>query len=131
LFSEKLFALFQEFDPGAIEHRPARVVTRDGDISFHAVLPLRVIEAVDVDASRTTIERVELIPGEFYQTEISFPDGPVFRSDIPSDVHALKDRHYDVFWHWSIELIREAQRRRIRGLYARYLSTAMKAPIFL
>lgn len=126
VFSDRLISLFNEFDPASINSRPARVITRDGEIAYHAVQPARVIQAIDVEASRTSIQRVELIPGKFYQTQISFPDGPVFRQDIPADVHALKDWHFAYSWYWSIELLKEAKKRGIRGLYAEQLSTARR-----
>ena len=110
--SQRLVDLIREYDSDAIVHRPAKVSAFDKEVQFYAVMPARVIEAVDVDFTEVTVSKKVMRSGK-----ASFESSVTFRSDIADNVHAFKDPDL-YFWHWSRSLLLAAKAAGIRGIYA-------------
>jgi hypothetical protein len=118
--SDALFRLIDEVDPGSLDHVAFFVRARDGDLPFHAVMPRRVIDAIDL--SRTTV----LVADENYHGHwsrtVSFPDGIIFDERLLHGIESVSDLQQPG-WYWSKELIELAKERDIRGLYARSVAS--------
>ncbi len=75
--SDDLFRLIDEIDPDSLEHAEFRVRAQEADLPFHAVMPRRIVEAIDT--RRTTVAiKDEDYAGWFFRT-VRFPEGTSFR----------------------------------------------------
>jgi len=111
--SDKLFRLIEQIDPGSLEHIEFQLYAEDGLLPFHAVMPSRVLEAVDT--SRTTVRIQDETIGRRSFRKVRFPEGIVFDDDVLQGVTSFSD--LDVpGWYWSKDLIAEAKSHGIRGL---------------
>ena len=113
--SDKLFKLIESLDPGSLEHLEFKVRAKDGEMPFHAVMPIRVLEAIDPRRTTVRIEDEDL--AGWYLRHTRFPEGIVFDNDVLRDVTTFSDMDAPG-WYWSKELIEEAKSIGIRGLYA-------------
>lgn len=118
--SPRLVELIDSIDAGAIVHRPARVIAEDREIDFFAVMPARVIEAVDPQGTEVTINGTVFPSGKSF-AKASFESDINFRSDIPPEVHAFRDPDL-YFWHWSGSLLEMAKKQGMRGIYANQMT---------
>jgi hypothetical protein len=113
--SDKLFQLIEEMDPGSLEHIEFGLRAKDGTLPFHAVMPLRNLEAID--PRRTTVLIKDRRLGDIYWREVEFPDGVVFNNETLRGVSSFSD--VDISgWFWSKDLLARAKSQGIRGLYA-------------
>lgn len=112
--SDKLFRLIEEMDPGSLEHLGFELRANDGVLPFHAVMPSRVLEAIDT--CRTTV-RIEFNNAGRHSPKVRFPLGIVFNNDLLQGVASFTDLDAHG-WYWSKDLIAEAKSQGIRGLYA-------------
>ena len=76
--SDPLFRLIEGVDPGALEEIPVPIQARDGEVPFHAVMPNRVVEAVDI---RRTAVLVKDEGGDEYCRRVRFPEGVLFDNE--------------------------------------------------
>jgi hypothetical protein len=51
--SDDLFRLIEDVDPGSLEHVGFKVRAKDAELPFHAIMPSRIVEAIDT--RRTTV----------------------------------------------------------------------------
>lgn len=102
LISEPLMQVFDAVDPGAVRRRPVTLECKDGAARFWAAAPARELAAIDT--RRTTVKIAW--GGVMHHTK--FPDGHVFRDDIPADVHLFWDLDYGSAWFWSRDLLQAA-----------------------
>jgi hypothetical protein len=109
--SDKLFRLIEGMDPGSLEHMEFQLQAKDGTLPFHAVMPLRVLEAID---TRRTAVRIE---AEGHGRWVRFPAGIVFDNDVLQGVATFTDLDKPD-WYWSKDLIVEAKSQGIRGITA-------------
>lgn len=113
--SDALFRLIDGIDPNSLEHVEFAVQARDSVMHFHAVMPSRILEAVDPRRTRIVIHD-EDYGGTWFRT-VRFPDGIIFDNEALRGVASFTDIDAGG-WHWSKELIELAKARGIRGLYA-------------
>ena len=111
--SGKLFRLIAEMDPGSLEHLGFELRAKDGVLPFHAVMPSRVLEAIDTRRTTVRIEDEKL--GSRYFRKVRFPEGIVFDNDVLQGVSSFTDLDAHG-WYWSKDLIAEAKSRGIRGV---------------
>jgi hypothetical protein len=112
--SNRLVALIEELDPGALEYLPMTIKTKDGIVDYNVAMPVRNLQAVD--PNRTNILVKDQNHGEQWFRYIEFPDGVVFRDEVVAGIHSFTD--IDVHdWFWSRELIEAAKAMGVRGLY--------------
>jgi hypothetical protein len=113
--SDKLFRLIEEKDPDSLEHLGFELRAKDGALPFHAVMPRRLLEAID---TRRTTVRIEYDNrGGQYFRKVRFPEGVVFDNDVLQGVSSFTDLDAHG-WYWSKDLIAEAKSQGIRGLVA-------------
>ena len=124
--SDKLFRLIEEMDPGSLEHIEFEFRAKDGVLPFHAVMPSRVLEAIDT--SRTTV-RIEFdnLGGRYFR-QVGFPEGIVFDNDVLQGVSLFTDLDAHG-WYWSKDLIAEAKSQGIRGLVAHSPASAVRREV--
>jgi hypothetical protein len=113
--SEKLFRLIDEMDPGSLEHIRFEVHSQDGALPFYAVMPCRVLIAIDTGRTTVRIEDENL--AGWYSRRVHFPEGIVFDNAALLGMASFSDLDAPG-WYWSMDLISEARTRGIRGLYA-------------
>ena len=113
--SDKLFRLIEGMDPGSLEHIGFELRAKDGVLPFHAVMPSRVLEAIDT--RRTTVRIEDEILGGRYFRKVRFPEGIVFDNDVLQGVSSFSDLDSHG-WYWSKDLIAEAKSQGIRGISA-------------
>lgn len=119
--SDPLFQLIDGIDPGAVEHVPFLLRARDAEVPFHAVMPIRVVEAVDT--RRTAVLIMDEGGDGIYFRRVLFPDGIVFDNEALQAAASFSD--FDApGWYWSKELIELAKARGIRGLYAQSVASS-------
>lgn len=124
--SDKLFRLIEGMDPGSLEHLGFELRAKDGVLPFHAVMPRRVLEAID---TRRTTVRIEDKPlGGGYFREVRFPEGIVFDNDVLQGVSSFSDLDARD-WYWSKDLIAEAKSQGIRGLVAHSPASAIRREV--
>jgi hypothetical protein len=112
---DKLFRMVEEMDPGSLEHIEFELRAKDGVLPFHAVMPSRLLEAID---TRRTTVRIEDKPfGDGYLRKVLFPGGIVFDDDVLQGVSSFSDLD-SLGWYWSKDLIAEAKSQGIRGVTA-------------
>lgn len=113
--SDKLFRLIERIDPGSLEHIEFQLYAEDGLLPFHAVMPSRVLEAIDT--SRTTVRIQDEKIGRRSFRKVRFPEGIVFDDGVLQGATSFSD--LDVpGWYWSKDLIAEARSHGVRGLIA-------------
>lgn len=112
--SDKLFRMIEGMDPGSLEHIGFELRAKDGLLPFRAVMPSRVLEAIDT--RRTTV----LIKDE----GVRFPEGIVFDNGVLQGVSSFADSDA-LGWYWSKDLIAEAKSQGIRGISAASPASAM------
>lgn len=124
--SDKLFRLIEDMDPGSLEHIPFELRASDGALPFHAVMPSRILEAIDT--SRTTV-RIDFqdLGGEYFR-KVRFPQGIVFDNDALQGVATFTDLDAHG-WYWSKDLIAEAKSRGIRGIAAHSPASAARREV--
>lgn len=116
LISDALFRLIEEIDPGSLEHVRFELHAKDRTLPFHAVMPSRVLEAVD--ARRTVIAIEDKRRATTYWRTVSFPQGIVFNNEALQGVASFAD--IDAHgWYWSRDLLGMAKAQGIRGLLVR------------
>ena len=113
--SDKLFRLIEGMDPGSLEHIEFELRAKDGVLPFHAVMPSRVLEAIDTRRTTVRIEDEKL--GGRYFRKVRFPEGIVFDNDVLQGVSSFSDLD-SLGWYWSKDLIAEAKSQGIRGISA-------------
>jgi hypothetical protein len=113
--SDKLFRLIEEMDPGSLEHIEFELRAKDGVLPFHAVMPRRVLEAIDT--RRTTVRIKDEDLGGRYVRMVRFLEGIVFDNDVLQGVSSFSDLDTHG-WYWSKDLIAEAKSQGIRGISA-------------
>lgn len=120
LISDKLFRLIEAEDPGSLDHLAFDLVAKDGTLPFHAVMPSRLLEAVD--PRRTTVHIKDEKLADTFSRRVAFPDGVIFDNERLASVASFSD--LDVpGWFWSVDLIGAAQAHGIRGLYTRSVAS--------
>jgi hypothetical protein len=119
--SDRLFRLIEETDPGSLEHIGFELRAKDGAVPFQAVMPLRIVEAIDTQRTTAVVEDQDLA-GWWFRT-VRFPDGIVFDNDALAGVHSFSDLDAPG-WYWSKDLIELAEQHGIRGLFAKSVATA-------
>jgi hypothetical protein len=118
--SDPLFRLIEGIDPGSLEHVEFLVRARDSQVPFHAVLPDRVVEAIDT--GRTTVLIKDEGRNGIYFRRVRFPDGIRFDNAALQGASSFSDLDANG-WYWSKELIELAKRHGIRGLYAQSVAS--------
>jgi hypothetical protein len=113
LISDRLFRLIEDEDPGSLDHIEVQVRTADGTVPFHAVLPLRLVEAVDPRRTSVLISYEDL--GGWMVRRVTFPKGIVFNNDLLLGASSFADLDTHG-WYWSKELIARAKESGIRGI---------------
>lgn len=111
--SGKLLDLMLRYDADAIDFRKEEVSTKDGVVDFFIVVPKRVIDGVDLD--RTTVQVYDDNLAGTFVRRVKFPNGMVFSSAIPSEVHAFWDWH-SKNWLWSREFFGACDQAGVRGV---------------
>lgn len=124
--SDKLFRLIDEMDPGSLDHLGFELRAKDGVLPFHAVMPSRVLEAID---TRRTTVRIEFdnLAGRYFR-KVNFPEGIVFDNDVLHGVASFTDLDAHG-WYWSKGLIAEAKSQGIRGVAAHSPASAMRRQV--
>jgi hypothetical protein len=124
--SDRLFRLIEGMDPGSLEHIEFELRAKDGALPFHAVMPSRVLEAID---TRRTTVRIEFdnLGGRYFRN-VNFPEGIVFDNDVLQGVSSFSDLDARG-WYWSKDLIAEAKSQGIRGLYATSPASAIRREV--
>lgn len=118
--SDALFRLIEETDPGSLEQIAFELRAKDGTLPFHAVMPSRVLEAVDPRRTAFAIEDQRL--STTYWRSVSFPKGIVFNNEALQGVASFVD--IDAHgWYWSSDLLDLAKSHGIRGLFARSVAS--------
>ena len=119
--SDPLFRLIEGIDPGALEDVPFPIQARDGEVPFHAVMPNRVVEAVDI---RRTAVLIKDEGGDgIYFRRVRFPEGILFDNEALQGAASFSDLDAPG-WYWSKDLIEAAEAQGIRGLYAESVVTS-------
>lgn len=113
--SDKLFRMIEGMDPGSLEHIGFELRAKDGVLPFHAVMPGRVLEAIDTRRTTVRIEDKKL--ASQYVRRVRFPGGIVFDNDVLQGVASFSDLDA-LGWYWSKDLIAEAKSQGIRGISA-------------
>jgi hypothetical protein len=121
IISDALFRLIDAADPDSLEHVEFRLRASDSELPFHAVMPRRVVEAVDT--RRTTVLIKDEGRDGIYVRRIRFPEGIVFDNEALRGAASFSDMDAPG-WYWSKDLIELAQARGIRGLYAESVASA-------
>lgn len=111
--SGKLLDLILKYDADAIDYRKEEVASTDGFTEFFIVVPRRVIDGVDLD--KTTVQVYDDNLAGTFVRRVKFPDGMVFSSAVPSEVHAFWDWH-SRNWLWSRELFGICAQAGVRGI---------------
>lgn len=111
--SDRLVALIETMDGGALDRVPVSIVCNDADLRFHLVMTARVIEAVDPSRTAVLIKDDRL--GDMWFRRIRFPEGVVFQDAELATIHAFADLDARG-WYWSRELIDAAKAKGIKGL---------------
>ena len=111
--SDKLFRLIEGIDPGSLEHLGFELRAKDGVLPFHAVMPSRVLEAIDT--RRTTVRIRDEDLGGRYVRRVRFLEGIVFDNDLLQGVSSFSDLD-SLGWYWSKDLIAEAKSQGVRGI---------------
>jgi hypothetical protein len=118
--SDKLFRLIDDVDPGSLEHLSFGLRAKDEVLPFHAVMPRRVLEAIDQRRTAVLIQDERL--GSRFSRKVRFPDGILFDNASLEGVASFSDLD-SPGWYWSKDLIAQAQLNGIRGLYAESVAT--------
>lgn len=121
--SRSLIDLFEELDPGSLEVVETMIEARDGVVEYFAVLPSRVIEAIDVRRTEIVIRDLNLA-GEFIP-ELTCPEGVVFDEAALADIQNFCDLDIGG-WYWSATMLLAAEKRGVKGLYAKNISARKK-----
>ena len=124
--SERLFQLIEAMDPGSLEHMGFELRAKDSALPFHAVMPRRILEAID--PLRTTVLVQDELLGSWFWRTVRFPQGITFNNEALKDVASFSDRDAPG-WYWSKDLIAEAKAQRIRGLYADSVASAKEREV--
>ncbi|WP_146151128.1 imm11 family protein [Allosphingosinicella deserti] len=109
--SDALFRQIEQVDPASLEHVEFYVQAKDAKLPFHAVMPRRVIEAVDPRRTRVVIKDTS-----YGFRVVKFPDGVVFKSNNLQGVASFSDIDAGG-WYWSKDLVDIVQSRGVRGCY--------------
>lgn len=120
--SDKLFRLIEEMDPGSLEHLGFELRAKDGVLPFHAVMPSRVLEAIDTRRTTVRIEDKDRF------RKVRFPEGIVFDNDVLQGVSSFTDLDAHG-WYWSKDLIAEARSQGIRGVVAHSPASAIRREV--
>jgi hypothetical protein len=119
--SDRLFRLIEAMDSGSLEHIEFELRAKDAALPFHAVMPLRTLEAVDPRRTTVVIEDKPL--GDRFWRNVKFPEGIIFDADVLQGVSSFSD--IDVpGWYWSKDLIEEVKGQGARGIYSRSVASA-------
>jgi hypothetical protein len=113
--SDKLFSLIERMDPGSLENIGFELHAKDGLLPFHAVMPNRILEAVDTGRTTVRIEDEDL--ASWYLRHVRFPEGIIFDNELLVGAASFSDLDAHG-WYWSRELLVEAKSLGILGLYA-------------
>lgn len=124
--SDKLFRLIEAMDPGSLDHIEFELRAGDGRFLFHAVMPSRVLEAIDT--SRTTVRIEDRNLGGSYFREVGFPEGIIFDNDSLQGVASFSDLDAHG-WYWSKHLIAKAKSQGIRGVVAHSPASAVRLEV--
>jgi hypothetical protein len=119
--SDRLFRLIEGFDPGSLEHIEFELRAEDGTLPFHAVMPVRVLEAIDT--RRTAVAVTDKDLAGWHYRQVTFPEGLIFDNDALRDVSSFSDVDAPG-WYWSKDLLEEAKANGIQGLYANSVASA-------
>jgi len=110
--SNRLMDVMEKLDPGSVECRPVVVQAADGAVDYNLVLPLRQLDAVDLE--RTDV----LISGEWWNSSWlkreRFPHNVVFKKAELEGIHNFNDITIRN-WFWSRELIDAAKAAGVKG----------------
>ena len=120
IVSDRLVQLIETIDPGSVYQVPLAVPTKDGEVQFYAVLPRRVIDALD--PRRTTVQVSDTMYGTAFSRSVNFPEGIVLDNDCLKGIASFADTQ-TLGWYWSRQLIDLAKAEGIRGLYAKSVAT--------
>lgn len=124
--SDKLFRLIDSMDSGSLEHIEFELRSKDGALPFRAVMPRRVLEAVD--PRRTTVVVQDEPLGSRFWRSVTFPEGITFDNEALQGVTSFSD--IDALgWYWSKDIIAEAKSQGLRGLYAASVASARSLEI--
>lgn len=118
--SPRLVELIEDVDPGSLEHVAFSIRAKDAELPFHAVMPRRVIAAIDPQRTVVAVESEDR--GGWYLMSVQFPDGIVFDNGTLQDAASFSDIDAPG-WYWSKDLIELAKKRGIRGLFAESVFT--------
>ena len=124
--SDKLFRLIEAMDPGSLEHLGFELRAKDGVLPFHAVMPSRLLEAIDTRRTTVRIDYDNL--GGRYFRKVRFPEGVVFDNDVLQGVSSFTDLDAHG-WYWSKDLIAEARSQGIRGIAAHSPGSAIRREV--
>jgi hypothetical protein len=87
--SDALFRLIDGIDPNSLEHVEFAVQARDSIKHFHAVMPSRILEAVDPRRTRVVIHDEDY--GGTWFRMVRLHDGIVFDNDALQGVASFSD----------------------------------------
>ncbi|MEQ1547355.1 MAG: DUF1629 domain-containing protein [Chakrabartia sp.] len=116
LVSPALLDVIERLDPGSLDVMPVMIKALDGEVPFNLVMPNRALEAVDPDRCDVQIERRKIVEQCF--TDVRFPNGAAFQSELTKGIHNFADIDAFQKWFWSRELLAAAKEAGIRGIYA-------------
>ncbi|MBC7669403.1 imm11 family protein [Caulobacter sp. DWR2-3-1b2] len=119
IVSDKALEIIEGLDPDAVELRRATLKGNGFARPMNVIMPGRLIEAVDPDASDVTVHYKETVPG-VSAIRVNFPSGVIFKKLSP-EIHAFKDLDIKD-WFWSRELLETAKACGVLGLYAKHPS---------
>ncbi len=117
LISDRLLEVFERLDPGSLEIRKVVMNARDGQVPFNMVMPVRLLEAIDVSYCDVDVVAESLGP-QWIQI-INFPNGVIFDHFIDQYVQNFSDIDLRNRWFWSCEIFKKVKDCGIRGVVAR------------
>lgn len=116
--SDRLYRFLLDRDPGAMESKPidVHIAGADAPLRFWAVIPARVLDALDPQSTNVEIEHKRV--GDSSIRHVRFSGGCRFRADVTAGAPTFVD-FYTRRWMWSDALIKDVKAagfRNIRGL---------------
>lgn len=120
IVTDAFLECMRSLDPDGFEHRPAdvRYARKFENLpSFHLILPLRVLDPVDLPRTRVELSYNPLPRSDIFMRHANINEGYTVSKDVPADVHLfLSAFNADILA--SIELIDCLRKNKVRGLYA-------------
>lgn len=119
LISKTLAEVILSEDLESLELQSAVIHTRDqlGVSDFVVCMPMRVIDAVDIEKSDVLVVRREPVPGRGrFVTHVRYDNGYVLRRESVAGACSFLERYSGPDWLWSEGLVRAAKDAGLRGL---------------